>query len=690
MHHSPESTQIDPLVQLWVLRILIRLGGHRKFIQKDGFYDDELAFALGLDVPDLDEVSRFDASRVRDQLHRLYRKAESNSEHLVVPEVLHANLEEISRLLNLTISERLVLALIVLLKMDDSLRSAAELLGFVSTTGFETASARILGIEQRMVSAALREDGTLEQVGFVRMDRRGRFHMSGKVDLSFTRFADLIVSRRAKPVELLSDVLVRAPLPELGLQDFPHLERELEVLKPLLAAAVVPSNPGANIFVHGPPGTGKTQLVRLLAHSLGVELFEVATEVRYRDPLGAEARLCSYRAAHALLRYQKAIILFDEVEDVFSNGPFGQKGAGNARKGWMNRTIENSSVPTFWLSNDVRCVDRAVLRRFDMVIEVPIPPKQQRFKIVKQSCGDLVDDGYLQKIARSENTSPGLVARSSAVVRRVSAHLQTQSPGEAIIGLLNHTLSAQGHRKLALSDATALPAAYSLEYLNPDSDLTPILDGLRSSKQGRLCLYGPPGTGKTAFAHWLADQLQVPLLTKCVSDLLSPYIGMTERNISMAFHEASRDGCLLLIDEVDSFLQDRRQAQRSWEVTEVNEMLTNMEAFSGIFVASTNLVDGLDQAALRRFDAKIRFRYMHANQTLGLLKAYCETMGLPPPDALVARQLSTLDNLAPGDFAALARQHRFRPIASAEEFVRLLQAECAFKGNSRRPIGFVH
>lgn len=88
----------------------------------------------------------------------------------------------------------------------------------------------------------------------------------------------------------------------------------------------------------------------------------------------------------------------------------------------------------------------------------------------------------------------------------------------------------------------------------------------------------------------------IPLLIKRASDLMSMWVGENEQNIALAFKEAEQDGALLLIDEVDSFLQDRRGAKNSWEVTLVNEMLTQMEAFSGVFIASTNLMDGLDQA----------------------------------------------------------------------------------------------
>lgn len=67
---------------------------------------------------------------------------------------------------------------------------------------------------------------------------------------------------------------------------------------------------------------------------------------------------------------------------------------------------------------------------------------------------------------------------------------------------------------------------------------------------------------------------------------------MTEKNLARVFLEAEQDGALLMIDEIDSFLRDRKEAQRPWEVTQVNEMLTQMESFPGIFIASTNLMEG--------------------------------------------------------------------------------------------------
>ena len=63
----------------------------------------------------------------------------------------------------------------------------------------------------------------------------------------------------------------------------------------------------------------------------------------------------------------------------------------------------------------------------------------------------------------------------------------------------------------------------------------------------------------------------------------------------------------------------------------VNEMLTQMESFFGVFIASTNLVDDLDQAALRRFDLKVRFDFMDADQSRALLIRYCKSLALSGP-----------------------------------------------------------
>jgi SpoVK/Ycf46/Vps4 family AAA+-type ATPase len=169
------------------------------------------------------------------------------------------------------------------------------------------------------------------------------------------------------------------------------------------------------------------------------------------------------------------------------------------------------------------------------------------------------------------------------------------------------------------------------------------------------------------------------------------YVGGTEKNIANAFNEAKEEGAVLVFDEVDSFLQDRRSAKNSWEVTQVNEMLVQMENFNGIFIATTNLMSGLDQASLRRFDMKLEFGYLKTKQAWKLFKNECKALEIDiNTKESLKQQIHTLQNLAPGDFAAAKRQHKFNPIASAQDLLERLKDEIMVKENNREiKMGFL-
>jgi SpoVK/Ycf46/Vps4 family AAA+-type ATPase len=115
-----------------------------------------------------------------------------------------------------------------------------------------------------------------------------------------------------------------------------------------------------------------------------------------------------------------------------------------------------------------------------------------------------------------------------------------------------------------------------------------------------------------------------------------------------------------------------------------------MESFPGVFIASTNLMDGLDQAALRRFDLKVKFDFLKQEQASELLRRHCAQLCISGPLPEEEAKLQRLLKLTPGDFAAVARQNRFRAITSADAMVAALEAECALKEGARAGIGFLH
>lgn len=686
------ADKFPSILKVWILRILVPLGGHREFILRNGFSCDALAEMIGLGEMLDPELSNFSVKDALSKLRKLHQLAESESFKISVPERLQENVHRMAKLVGLSETDCRILEFAVLIKNEPILDAAADCLGRISTEKLFRNLSVILNKPDHEVKSSLGLQGVLDKSGLITIARRGVSDFNNKIEMLSSQFADQMITASAEPIDLLRDVVSLSSPAHLGMKDYQHIESSLSLLHSYLKQAQKTGRRGVNVFLHGDPGTGKSQLAKILAQEIGCRLFEVASENNSGNPVDGEQRLRAFRAAQCFFSEQHSLILFDEVEDVFNDGNslFGHKSTAQTRKAWINRMLEENSVPTIWLSNSIACLDNAFIRRFDMVIELPIPPKKQRESILKELCADLLDASSISRIAESEDLAPAVVSKAASVVRSISDQLNPEEKSRAVEQLISNTLEAQGHKSIAKKNQNRLPDIYDPSFIQADSDLAQVALGLKQSKSGRLCLYGPPGTGKTAYGRWLAEQLEIPLIVKRASDLTSMWVGQSEKNVAKAFKEAEQEGALLLIDEVDSFLQDRRNAHNSWEVTLVNEMLTQLEAFSGVFIASTNLMDGLDQASLRRFDLKVKFDFLNADQASKLFERYCVQLNIAMPEVQQISRLKQLKQLTPGDFAAVIRQSRFRPITTCDALVTALQQECALKEGEKVSIGFLH
>ena len=158
-------------------------------------------------------------------------------------------------------------------------------------------------------------------------------------------------------------------------------------------------------------------------------------------------------------------------------------------------------------------------------------------------------------------------------------------------------------------------------------------------------------------------------------------MGGTERNIARAFAEARDTEAFLIFDEADSLLADRRGAHQSWEVAQVNEMLTWMESHPLPFVCTTNDGERLDSASLRRFVFKAKLGFLKPESAAVAFRTF---YGLEAPPSLRAVGL-----LTPGDFAVVRRKAEvLGSLSDSEALVAMLQAECSVKPQHTASIGF--
>lgn len=189
--------------------------------------------------------------------------------------------------------------------------------------------------------------------------------------------------------------------------------------------------------------------------------------------------------------------------------------------------------------------------------------------------------------------------------------------------------------------------------VNCNSDLKDLTKKLKTSKQTNygILLYGESGCGKSYYGQYLAQELGMPIIKRRASDLIDKWVGATEKNIREAFKEAREKKAVLLFDEADSFLFDRKYAQRDFECASTNELLTQMEDHPYPFIMTTNLKEKIDKASLRRFLFKIKYDYMTEKNVISGIKTY-----FGKEFELSKDQLKELKYLTAGDFKTAKRK----------------------------------
>ena len=665
-----------------MLQLLLEYRGFSEVFRENNWRYDNIAEALGL--PSEMENSDDFCAKVK-KLLQARNKTLPKLTALCVNEnsIIQQNIDTLTQLLSLNTTEQTLFHLSVQLRLDEPLKKLSEALPKSNLVGVSELLSNLFGLPKSDIISALKDKGKLLGYGLLERNYNpDRFHDYldwGKM-LDFDEF----ISEPLNEQVLLKVCTKPAIEPSLSLDDFAYLNEMKTMMLDYLQSSFATHRKGANILIYGAPGTGKTELATLLGKVLSVSVNNITYMDEDGDVISAEDRLNKCRFAQKVLEGQSSLLIFDEIEDVFRAGFF-ERSVAQKNKAWTNQLLENNNVPMIWLSNSVSGIDPAFLRRFDLILEMPDLPLKNKSALITQLTEGKLSPAYVQHFAKVRSLTPAILSRTI----RVAKELNTSNFAETLLMMFNQTLKSQNKPKI--EPLVLGKADYNLDYVACNDNIHRISEGLKRSKKGRICCYGPPGTGKTAWAAWLAEQLDMPLLLRQGSDLLNPYVGGTEQNIAQAFEQAKADNALLVLDEVDTFLFSREGANRSWERSQVNEMLTQIERFEGLMVVSTNLIEVLDPAALRRFDLKLKFDYLTLPQRLDFAKQQAEILGLPLLSEEDLSQIESLNLLTPGDFAAVARRHQFSPFQKVQDWLMALQGECevkpAFSATTRR-IGF--
>ena len=442
-----------------------------------------------------------------------------------------------------------------------------------------------------------------------------------------------------------------------------------------VAVQLLKSKNACNILLYGAPGAGKTEYAKALIKQAGLKMTTYKNELEVSGEDDADAKALSRLNCYLSLKKEDSVLVVDEAENVLQTREFSFFGMSlsSSQKGTVNKMLETSENKCIFIVNYTTEMDESTLRRFTYSIKFQAMPKETLRSIAAEKLKPVnmpavLKNDILDMCGKYKITG----ASVDNVVKAISSLDYQKGKEDKVRKDIKSVLEANSsllYGKTKMRDA--VKKSYDLSVLNTSVSAAEIIEMLKTaelykkenqneenSEGVRMLFYGLSGTGKTELARYISTVLGKPLLLKRCSDLLGSYVGQTERLIAEAFEEAETTDSILLFDEADSFFADRAGAKQSWERTQVNEFLTQMEEFSGICICTTNLRKIMDPAMQRRFHIITEFKALNEDGITILLKSF---FGKYKFNDGQIQELAKFNTVTPGDFGSLKNKMRFIP-----------------------------
>lgn len=425
-------------------------------------------------------------------------------------------------------------------------------------------------------------------------------------------------------------------------------------------------DPPKGVLLHGPPGCGKTLIAKVIAHETDATFLQISgPEIIHKFYGESEAHLRN--VFEKARKNAPAILFLDELDAIAPK----REDLGGEKQverrvvaqllALMDGLEERGQIIIIGATNIPNILDPALRRpgRFDREIVIPIPDKNGRHEVLTIHTRGipLANDVNLERLAFLTHGFVGAdlaaLTREAAMhaIRRIMPQIdfaEKTLPEEAIFSLevsmedfLNALREIEPSAireffteipEVSFADIGGLD---EIEQILTEAVKTPLYHPsvyarakIRPAKG--ILLAGEPGTGKTLLAKAIAKEAEVNFIAVSGPELLSKYIGESERGVREVFKKAREAApCILFFDEIETLIPRRGKAAGE-QVTErmVTQFLTEMDGIKelkGVLVlASTNRSDLLDPAALRpgRFDFVVELPKPDVNARAEIFKVH--------------------------------------------------------------------
>lgn len=383
-----------------------------------------------------------------------------------------------------------------------------------------------------------------------------------------------------------------------------------------------------SMLLYGPEGSGKNRFAQYLVAQISEYLKKQKRSATffYIDAANFSTKITEIKPTTRL------VIIKDEYGIIL-------KDSKNCYK--LAQMIKEQTTNIALIINDISLLPKDFISQFLFKI---------KFNYMNDEQEEAAYELFFKNPAPSElKRISGLVIDDFARVSKQAQYLNINSSQE-IVGLIKDELKIKFGGNEYIKPLTE----FDTGLINCDVNVDLLIEKLKKYNQDNpfsILIYGPPGTGKSYFLRYLAQTIGLNTLEKKPAELFSKYQGQPSRNVLEMFEEAKDKNAMLIIDEIEGIISNRKDDNGSWNKWKsdmTNTFLSCLESCTTPLCGTSNLLDRVDKAILRRFVFKLHFDYLTPEQSR---YAFEKIFGLIAP-----WEISEIKNLTSGDFSVVKKK----------------------------------